>query len=84
MARGSRVSHHPRAWLETQESNSKKNCIQMSEASAILLKEQSSPTDFILRCRGPIAVKGKGTMVTYWLSYPGCPDPETLDEHTKG
>jgi len=48
------------------ESNSKVNRIQCSDSSASLLKEQCP--DMPLKCRGDIAIKGKGKMKTWWVN----------------
>jgi hypothetical protein len=47
------------------ESTSKINSIHCSVAAAELLQQQHP--DMPLRCRGEIAVKGKGTMTTFWV-----------------
>jgi class 3 adenylate cyclase len=47
------------------ESNSAKGRIHCSAVSAKLLREQA--TEFPIRRRGKITVKGKGTMTTYWV-----------------
>eukprot|EP00045_Choanoeca_perplexa_P017592 m.257421 g.257421 ORF g.257421 m.257421 type:complete len:257 (-) comp17583_c1_seq15:1814-2584(-) len=64
------------------ESNSIKNRIHMSEAAAIQFQAQctvlNNPVSTLLRCRGEIAIKGKGTMTTYWLVL-----PEELEEYDK-
>ena len=49
------------------ESTSQVGRIHCSEAAADLLKKQS-PSTFLLTPRGPIEVKGKGTMQTYWVA----------------
>jgi len=46
------------------ESNSKSLMIHMSQFTAVVLNELGG---FHVRCRGPIPIKGKGTMTTYWL-----------------
>ena len=51
------------------ETNSKRNRILCSNRSAIILKEQWPDID--LHCRGKIAVKGKGDMVTWWVNKHG-------------
>ena len=54
------------------ESNSASDRIHCSNVSAKLLREQAP--EFPIRRRGKIAVKGKGSMTTYWLG------GQTLDE----
>ena len=48
------------------EAHSKRNRIHCSGRSAEILKEQWPELD--MRCRGKIAIKGKGDMVTWWVS----------------
>merc|ERR1719199_1943251 len=47
------------------ESNSKANKIHMSDSAASELARQAPHMKLV--CRGPIIVKGKGEMATYWL-----------------
>ena len=47
------------------ESNSYSGKIQCSDAAAVLLKKQAP--DIHLKKRGKVQVKGKGTMITYWV-----------------
>mmetsp|Transcript_18112 Transcript_18112/g.46379 ORF Transcript_18112/g.46379 Transcript_18112/m.46379 type:complete len:259 (+) Transcript_18112:360-1136(+) len=48
------------------ESNSVKNKIHCSEKSAKILMLQASK-EVALTCRGELAIKGKGTVITYWV-----------------
>eukprot|EP00873_Tetraselmis_striata_P015852 jgi/Tetstr1/436116/TSEL_024963.t1 len=48
------------------ESNSAKNKIHCSEKSAKILMLQASK-EVALTCRGELAIKGKGTVITYWV-----------------
>ncbi|CAJ1935034.1 unnamed protein product [Cylindrotheca closterium] len=50
------------------ESLSVSGQVQCSEVSARLLKEQAP--DFPIRKRGKVAVKGKGSMTTFWIGDP--------------
>ena len=56
------------------ESHSEPGRIQVSEATKHLIEE-----DFATRYRGPIEVKGKGTLTTWWLE--GVREPATADAH---
>jgi len=61
------------------ETTSKPRCIQMSEATAVSLRQSDADGSLgfknRLKYRGKIQVKGKGMMETYWLTYEGGPDP---------
>jgi class 3 adenylate cyclase len=53
------------------ESNSEPGRIHCSDAAAKILKQQMSLADLRtlhVSCRGEIAIKGKGTMTTHWVS----------------
>lgn len=58
------------------ESNSKRDCIHLSEAAVGLIRSQSEPAHFKLVDRGIIQVKGKGEMRTYWLLLETRPPPD--------
>ena len=60
------------------ESHSVTNCIQCSERSAQLLKEQNSP--FPIFPRGEVNVKGKGGMHCFWVNA----KPTTATTHGGG
>ena len=47
------------------ESTSVANRIQCSEQSALLIQEQCR--DVVLKSRGPVPIKGKGEMNTFWV-----------------
>ena len=47
------------------ESTSIANRIQCSERSAELIQEQC--TEIVLKSRGPVSIKGKGEMNTFWV-----------------
>ena len=49
------------------ESNSSANRINCSEASAGILKQQCQDNSLVLRSRGQIEIKGKDSMVCYWV-----------------
>lgn len=56
------------------ESHSEPGRIQISEATNELINR-----DFATTYRGPIEVKGKGTLTTWWLEGAGRPAPATSD-----
>lgn len=60
------------------ESNSLRGRIQCSERSEELLRAQAP--EIPIKCRGEIDVKGKGTMVTFWVNEGSAPNGEDAGE----
>ncbi|XP_059841196.1 uncharacterized protein LOC132402335 [Hypanus sabinus] len=59
------------------ESTSEALKIQCSSSTSDLLKEIGG---YVLACRGPLLVKGKGEMITWWVSGKEGDEPETQAE----
>ncbi|XP_072918627.1 atrial natriuretic peptide receptor 2-like isoform X2 [Hemitrygon akajei] len=59
------------------ESTSEALKIQCSSSTSDLLKEIGG---YVLACRGPLLVKGKGEMITWWLTGKEGDEPETQAE----